>query len=573
VRLRVFPAVLVLVASVAAAESAADTRRGAPESVPGAFIVKWTSEAKRVPFTRVAGRTVISAREIAPATWAYRLDERTGEATIEAIKKLEKLGEVEYAEPNFIRRPSLVPNDTNFKYQWNLRTTGLVGAWDKTTGKSSVVVAVVDSGILPSHPDLKGRLLQGYDFITDKTSAGDSDGWDPYPTDEGTGAESSSAYHGTHVAGIIGAASNNSQGIAGIDWSCKILPVRVIGVTDQSDDADIAVGIRWAAGLDVSTTSKTVAKNANPAKVINLSLGGKGASETLTKAVQAAIAAGAIVVAAGGNDASDVSDIYPAAISGVIAVGAVTLNLTRAHYSNYGAQISLMAPGGYDQEYLPSTLKCSGGNSLCMAGIISAIFMDASQTYSYAFYTGTSQAAPHVSGIASLMLSVNAKLTPSEVREILTKTANPVSKCDEGCGAGLVNAYQAVAATVRGLSAYEGYKYAFSNSCTDDAQCSDGVCRDICGTGKMCTRFCSFDTNCPSSSSCQNGFCTPASRYPTTPDPVAPDEGLTYMGGCALAQGPVSARDLLGSLAIVGALAVLAVAARFTAGRKRRRGT
>lgn len=226
------------------------------------------------------------------------------------------------------------PNDSHYRaLQWNLRAIGLEGAWEVTTGSSNVVVAVIDSGIAPQHPDLSGRLIPGRDFISDAELAGDGDGWDDDPTDVAA-SPNERIYHGTHITGIIGATSNNSQGVAGVDWRCGVLPVRAIpGASNQGRDPDLAAAIRWAAGLPVDK----VPTNPHPADVINLSFGGLGPSPVLRDAVQAALDQGSIVVAAAGNKDMDAGNFYPAAIPGVITVGATDYAGQRAAYSNHGA--------------------------------------------------------------------------------------------------------------------------------------------------------------------------------------------------------------------------------------------
>src|SRR5205823_4685517 len=201
----------------------------------------------------------------------------------------------------------VVPNDTMYGQQWHYFEArggiNLPPAWDVTTGSASLTVAVVDSGVVP-HADLAGRLVPGYDFISDASMSNDGDGRDADARDPGdygcNGAASS--WHGTHVAGTIGAASNNGAGVAGINWSSKILPVRVMGKCGGYT-SDIVDGMRWAAGIAVIG----VPANANPARVINLSLGSDGAcSSAFQSAVNDVIARGTVVVAAAGNSNSDV---------------------------------------------------------------------------------------------------------------------------------------------------------------------------------------------------------------------------------------------------------------------------
>ena len=523
----------------------------AARQVPGEVIVKWRTERSRFALTRVAGRRVVRSRAVTKDTWVYRLEERTARATRDAVASLERLGDVEYVEPNYIRRPFRVPNDQYYKtHQWNIKAVNLEKAWDRTTGKSNVVVAVIDTGVLWKHPDLAGRLLPGYDFVSDKTKAGDNNGWDSDPRDEGTDSKFSSAFHGTHVTGIIAARTNNKTGMAGVDWNCKVLPVRALGINKgEGADVDIVAGIRWAAGLPVSGAPT----NPNPAKIINLSFGGAGYSATLHQAVAAAQAKGVIVVAAAGNDKLNAAKIYPAAFKDVVTVGAVQKNLSRAPYSNFGSVVDIMAPGGNVSQKL--AVKCDDGNQ-CPAGILGTLYRSAKKKFGYVFYDGTSQAAPLVAGVISLMVTINPKLNGAEVIKILKSTANPVSKCNEGCGAGLVDAAAALSATAGGGTTTPGAKLPFSSSCTNDAQCAGGLCRDL-GAGKACTRTCSSTNQCPSGSTCTGGLCY---TKPTAGGGGGNTNGGTVtgvgVGGCSVSG------KMVGSVPVMVLLLLLVVCAR-----------
>jgi len=268
--------------------------------------------------SRASGVTLTHVRAMAGDTQLLHLPKPVPIAELEAIaKRIASDPEIEYAEPDYFMRPLLVPNDPSYSSQWHYKTPGapdneigganLPGAWDLTTGSVGIVVAVIDTGLRP-HADIdsnildnSGRVVPGYDFISDDAVyctgcctgdaciANDGDGRDSDPTDPGdwiTVAESNgtaaggffagctarnSSWHGTHVAGTVGALSNNSTGVAGINWNSKILPVRALGKCGGFT-SDIAEAMRWAAGLAVSG----VPNNANPAKVLNLSLGGSG---------------------------------------------------------------------------------------------------------------------------------------------------------------------------------------------------------------------------------------------------------------------------------------------------------
>ncbi|MGA0153666.1 MAG: S8 family serine peptidase [Ilumatobacteraceae bacterium] len=336
-------------------------------------------------------------------------------------------GLVRSAEPDVMRTSTAVPNDPRFSEQWYLQTPGsstqgidLPSAWDITRGSSSVVVAVIDTGRL-DHPELSGRLVDGYDFVSQTKNSKDGDGWDSDETDVGDWSESddplytctvgdpfkSSSWHGTHVSGIIAANADNSVGIAGVAPNVRVQHVRVLG-TCGGRTSDEAVAIRWAAGLPVDG----VPLNPTPAKVINLSLGSQTACAAVEQAaIDEAVAAGVTVVVAAGNAGLDLdtNDFAPSKCANVISVAALRFDGSRASYTNYGSSIDVAAPGGP-----------GGILSLQNGGTRTA---DSSWTYGYK--QGTSMSTPIVSGIAALVLSVNPNLTPAQVESIIESSARP----------------------------------------------------------------------------------------------------------------------------------------------------
>jgi serine protease len=331
----------------------------------------------------------------------------------------------------------LVPTDPQYAQQWSLSdaTAGVraPAAWDKATGKG-VVVAIIDTGVRP-HADLAAQLLPGYDFVNDTKMSADGNGRDADASDPGdfttagqcaSGSSAQrSSWHGTHVAGIVAAAANNGQGVAGVAFGAKLLPVRALGRCGGYS-SDIADAITWSSGGSVSGVSA----NANPAKVINLSLGGPGnCSITTQNAINAARSRGAVVVVAAGNEKSEVAGSQPANCSGVIAVAATNKAGGRASYSNFGSKVTLAAPGGDTTGGILSTHNAGTSNPAAD---------------SYAQLMGTSMATPVVSGVVALVLQANPKLTPDQVASTLTASSRAFPAACSGCGAGLVNAEAAV---------------------------------------------------------------------------------------------------------------------------------
>jgi subtilisin family serine protease len=379
------------------------------------------------------------------------LDDDVPAATLTRIAEaLQADGAVQYADP--VRRAHImrVPNDPMFAEQWSL-TDMVAGidattAWNYTIGDPSITVAVVDTGILP-HPDLAGRVLSGYDFISDARRAGDGSGRDSDPRDEGDWRDvgdcglpfsEPSSWHGTFVAGLIGANGDNGIGIAGVDWGAKILPVRVLGRCGGTFD-DILAGVMWAAGRPIAGAPA----NPTPAKVINLSLGGEGpCDQAIQEGIDDALAQGTIVVVAAGNSSADATGFAPASCSGVITVGAASRAGERTSYTNFGYRVDLSAPGGdFPSDDLLMVSTSNDGTTTPGAP-------------SYKHEAGTSFSSPLVAGTVSLMLARNALLTPGQALSILQNTTRnypPGSSCGAGaCGAGILDAGLAVSSTVPG---------------------------------------------------------------------------------------------------------------------------
>ncbi|WP_276309422.1 S8 family serine peptidase [Ahniella affigens] len=388
------------------------------------------------------------------ATGAELISASRGLDTMDAqnlMVELAKNGDVEYVEIDRLMGIALTPNDTRYAEQWHYKTSAVganvASAWDKNTG-AGVVVAVVDSGKL-SHSDLNANLLAGYDFVASTTTgnggSGDGNGRDSDPTD------AANVKHGNHVAGTIAAVTNNSAGVAGVAFSAKVVPIRVLGNGGYGATSDIADGIIWASGGTVSG----VPANANPAEVINLSLGGAGScSATYQNAVTTATNNGSIVVVASGNSNMNVSGFTPANCTNAIAVAASDLNGNRAWYSNYGTGIHITAPGG--ETCSPSVEFLALGESTtgkCTQNHASNGVLSTTTSGTYEFYQGTSMASPHVAGIVALIQSVSATpKTVAQIKTLLSSTARPITsaKCPGGCGPGLIDANAAVTAAQGG---------------------------------------------------------------------------------------------------------------------------
>ncbi len=380
----------------------------------------------------------------------FRFNKRKGKADWDKLASWLKTNpDVEYVEPDYILTrmdvpAPVTPNDPYLFRQWDLldATSGIrtEQAWGYTTGTGSVV-AVVDTGVLP-HIDLKPNLLPGFDMINDTFVANDGNGRDADATDPGDyvlagecGSSSgiSSSWHGTHVSGTIAAVGNNGEGVTGVAYGAKILPVRVLGKCGGYT-SDVAAGIIWAAGGSVSG----VPANPNPARVINMSLGGQSAcGQTMQNAINTARSKNAVVVVAAGNSNADASQFSPANCSGVIAVAATGSDGGKAYYSNYGSTVDLAAPGG--------SMNTGSEN-----GILSTLNTGSKQAAAdtYAYYQGTSMATPHVSGVAALMLSANPALTSDQVESVLKSSARPFPASCNNCGAGLLDATAAVQAAL-----------------------------------------------------------------------------------------------------------------------------
>lgn len=404
------------------------------------------------------------------------------------LARLRASPEVAWAEPN--ERESLqqstTPSDPLFPGadgQWWLQSVGgsdrnpitmrlrgvpgLQRAWSLNNGSNGAAVAVLDTGVT-AHPEMQGVWLPGVDLVSDPAMANDGGGRDSDPSDPGDWVESSdlahgslsgcevhdSSWHGTVVAGIIGARTDNHEGVAATGWNTRIVPVRVAGKCG-AEVADIVDGMRWAAGLLVANGRGWLPRNPNPVRIVNLSFGGnRPCSRAYQSAIDELRGRGVLVVAAAGNGQSAV--LRPANCRGVVAVAALNRDGFKAEYSNFGLEVTLATVGGDFASGPAGALLADGGLlSLYNGGITSP------GPGTYARHSGTSFATPVVAGTAALMLSMNPALSVDQLIDGLMRSARPhvrspwLADCSvdhpgrclctaASCGAGMLDAEQAL---------------------------------------------------------------------------------------------------------------------------------
>ena len=457
---------------------------------------------------------------------------RPGQDAETALAAWEQAPGVIGVTPDIQVFPTADPADPRYAEQWDMHvpTTGKEGAanvspaWSDATGEG-VVVAVLDTGST-NHPDLIANTPEswGVDMIENSATARDGDGRDMNPTDEGDWSSYPSSWHGTHVAGTIGAVQNNI-GISGVAPNVSILHVRVLGAGGGSFN-DVIDGIRWAAGLTTSWDGRPwsafgLTNNAHPADVINMSLGGIGACwSTLQDAISQARAAGAVVVAAAGNSTTDVANFTPANCNDTVTVAAVGRVGGLASYSNYGSMIDIAAPGGDFTRDL-GVLSTIATGSTTLTG------------YSYTSYQGTSMAAPHVAGVAALVASLHPTWGPTEIEAAIYAGARPVpadslrpcvttSETPTGsqrrCGVGLLDAVGALNMAQPTLTITAPERLAVSESATVSAT------SDLPGTVTLAVAS-STAANCTLNgttlTATQTGTCTLNASTPATSNRAA----------------------------------------------------
>jgi serine protease len=496
-----------------------------------------TSEADIAGLAQRAGLLSAASRQLTPSMHVVFLPKALhGVEVAQTLQRLRSDPRVAFAEVDERRYVHATPNDPLFQPganatgQWFMLTpstltptsdwsaTDAVSAWNITQGSSGTVIADVDSGFRFDHPDLGragfgGRLLPGYDFVGHDYSstaalstfltANDGDGWDPDPSDPGDWIDStdlmntavfpssrcmadSSSWHGTRVAGVLGAVTNNNVGVAGMTWNPYILPVRALGKCGGYD-SDIIAGIQWAAGMSIAG----VPDNPYPADIINLSLGGSGSCPASYQSVIDTLTTmGVIIVASAGNGGAAVDT--PGNCPGVLAVGGLRNVGTKVGYSSFGPEVGISAPAG----------NCVNTSGACLRSIDTTV-NEGATTPGVNSYTdqlnpnlGTSFSAPIVSGVVALMRAVNGNLTPGQLITRIKSSASafppntgalpvcPSTDAASGecscvttqCGAGMVNAFSAVKAALNPIAAVKIPAGLTAGSATFDGSQSAAAC-------------------------------------------------------------------------------------------------
>jgi subtilisin family serine protease len=340
------------------------TNETSVEYAPGQLVVGLEDDATKAEVKTAVEDAGATVDQSIGAIDTKVLEVATGQVE-EAIDSLEDSPAIEYVEREVVlEAAATVPNDTLWQEQWGPRRVRAPRAWDATKGSSRVVVAVVDTGVDYGHPDLQGLFVPGYDFVNSDADPRDDQG------------------HGTAVAGVIAARTQNHEGQAGMCWKCSVMPVKVLDRSGSGPTSTIAAGIVWAA--------------THGARVINLSLGGAGTTQALQDAVRFAASQGVVVVAAAGNSGSS-TRFYPAAYADALSVAATTSGDNLYDWSNRGRDwVQVAAPGC-------NVAPVRGGG--------------------YGDFCGTSSATPIVSGIAALALSLDPGLSKHALEQALRRTA------------------------------------------------------------------------------------------------------------------------------------------------------
>jgi hypothetical protein len=359
-----------------------------PPYRPGQILVKFRTQTPPQDQVQALGALNLPVLEVLPDLLVQRVAVPEGQEQV-VIQALSEDPRVEYAELDYIVHATITPNDTYFDQQWALSKIRAPAAWDQETGTSDPIIAIVDTGVDLSHPDLNAKIVPGWDFVNDDGSAQDDHG------------------HGTHVAGIAAAETNNGQGVAGVSWGARLMPIKVLDENGDGYWSDVARGVRYACS--------------HGAQIINLSLGGDNPSSTLEDALEQAYQDGCLIVAAAGNSGRKVID-YPARYPEAMAVTATDQYDELATFSDHGPQAEVAAPG---------------------VDIYSTLW-----PRTYGWKAGTSMSTPYVAGLAALIWSACPLLDNTEVRGVLRSTAKDLGTAgwDEYYGYGRIDARKAVAA-------------------------------------------------------------------------------------------------------------------------------
>ncbi len=387
-----------------------------PRAAPGQVLVKFKPTVSLQSVQATITAYEVKPLRVIPRIDVYQLEVPSHYTVDQMVAALRLNPNVQYAEPNYVAHICSTPNDEFFPRQWALSNPGgilqipdtpegtagadikVVKAWDESKGDPGTVIAVLDTGVDLLHPDIMNKIVNsGRDFVNNDFDATDDNG------------------HGTHVAGIAGAETNNQVGIAGVAWDCKVLPIKVIDKNGSGLYSWLIDGIIYAAD--------------NNAQIINMSLGGPDYSDALKEAVAYAFGKGLVEVAAVGNDGGPV--LYPAAFDDyVLAVAATDYNDAAADFSNVGSQVDVAAPGVSILSLVPTWYFGPG-------------------SVPYGFGTGTSAACPHVAGLAALIKSAKAWLKPAQIMGVIRYSADDVNSTtfpgkDDHIGYGRVDAEKAL---------------------------------------------------------------------------------------------------------------------------------
>ncbi len=367
---------------------------GGTESAPfvaGELLVQTREGVGRAKLEEVIGNLGASIAEDLPSIDIKRIKVPT-KALDMILAFLAKHPNIKFAEKNYIARADSIPNDGSYAYQWYLSKILAPTAWDISTGSTSISIAIADSGVDPTHPDLAAKLRPGYNFVQNNSDTHDIQ------------------THGTQVAGAAAALSNNGVGIAGVAWTNPIVPLRIGEIINgelKATYANMANAITYAAN--------------NGIRVVNMSYGGEGTSSALQSAIDYAWGKGTIVFASAGNSANSTPQ-YPAACNHAVAVTATTSNDTLAYFSSFGGWVTVSAPG------VSIYTTRNGGD--------------------YGYVDGTSFAAPITAGLGALILSINPNLSATQVVDIIKQNGDDLGPAgfDQSFGYGRINAYKSLIA-------------------------------------------------------------------------------------------------------------------------------